>query len=261
MVTKQNVFEMLKNFGILPQDKVTMHISLKAVGEIENGAEGLLDALREYLSEGLLIIPTHTWMGITERPYYSPEETKSCIGVLPNIAAFHPDAVRSYHPTHSVAVFGKQAADYVALEKTYTTPEPSDNCLSRLCEEHGKILLVGVGFENNTYIHSVEEKLEIPNRIGDEIFHIKIKGRDGNLQEIEFRGHAVEGLTCSISSFYPLLEKPFFHMGALSYGSLGNAKVICCDAYKSMKAYEYLSRKIPYDFLLKNEEIPEAYYK
>jgi len=261
MVRKQDVFAMLKSFGISPCDKVTMHTSLRAIGEIECGAEGLLDALREYLSDGLLIVPTHTWAGIADRLYFDPLETKPCIGTFPTVAAFHPDAVRSFHPTHSVAVFGKNAKEYVAQEKTYTTPTPADNCLTRLYQEKGKILLVGVGFESNTYIHAVEEQLDIPNRIGEEVFPVKVKASGGKIIEVNFRGHYVQELSYGISAHYPILEKPFYHMGALTYGKLGNARVMCCDACKTTKAYEYLWQTLQYDFCLKNQEIPEEYYK
>ena len=37
----------------------------------------------------------------------------------------------------------------------------------RLKDVGGKILLVGVGHERNTYIHSVEEVLNVPNRLSD----------------------------------------------------------------------------------------------
>ena len=261
MVSKQDVFTLLESFGISPRDQVTMHTSLKAIGGIEHGADGLLDALREYLSEGLLIVPTHTWAGIAERLYFDPLETKPCIGTFPTVAAFHPEAVRSLHPTHSVAVFGKEAKAYVEQEKTYTTPTPADNCLTRLYQEKGKILLVGVGFESNTYIHSVEERLDIPNRIGEEIFSVKIKASEDKIIEVNFQGHYVQGLSYGISEHYPILEKPFYHMGALVYGKLGNAKVICCDARKTSNAYAYLWNTLQYDFCLQNQEIPEEYYK
>ncbi len=261
MVTKQDVFHMLKSVGIAPCDAVTIHTSLKAVGEIEGGAEGLLDALREYLCDGLLIVPTHTWLGLLERPYYDRAETKPCIGVLPTVAAFHPDAVRSLHPSHSVAVFGKDAAAYVAQEKTYTTGTPTDGCLSRLYEEHGKVLLVGVGFESNTYLHAVEEHLNIPDRTAKESIPVRMKDETGQIKTVDFHGHAVEGLTYSISMHYPILEKPFYHMGALTYGELGNAKVICCDAYKTTEAYAYLYSRMQRDLCRNNEEIPEEYYR
>lgn len=261
MVTKQDIFAMLEGVGIRPDDKVTIHTSLKAVGPIEGGAEALLDALREYLCDGLLLVPTHTWLGIRERDYYDRERTEPCIGVFPNIAAFHPDGVRSYHPTHSVVVFGKGAADYVAQEKTYTTGTPADNCLSRLYQEHGKILLLGVGFESNTYIHAVEEHLGVPDRISSQTINIGLKDEKGEIRTVPFHGHSVKGMTYSISVHYPVLEKPFYHMGVLEYGTLGNAKVICCDAYKTTKAYDYLWKRMGRDVCRNNEEIPEEYYR
>ena len=252
---------MLERVGVLPGDKVTIHTSLRAIGDIEGGAEGLLDALRGYLCEGLLLVPTHTWLGLVERPYYDRAETAPCIGVFPTVAAFHPDAVRSLHPSHSVAVFGKDAADYVAQEKTFTSGTPTDGCLSRLYEEHGKILLVGVGFESNTYLHAVEERLQIPDRMSGNTIPVGMKDENGNIKKVPFRGYAVEGLTYSISVHYPVLEKPFFHMGALTYGTLGNAKVICCDAYKTVRAYARLYERMQCDLCRKNEEIPERCYQ
>lgn len=261
MVTKQDIFAMLEAVGVRPDDKVTIHTSLKAVGPIEGGAETLLDALREYLCDGLLLVPTHTWLGLVERPYYDRKETAPCIGVFPTVAAFHPAAVRSLHPSHSVAVFGKEAAAYVEGEKSFTTGTPTDGCLSRLYEEHGKVLLVGVGFESNTYLHAVEERLAVPDRMSQKTRLVGMKDEEGNIKKISFRGYAVEGLTYSISVHYPVLEKPFYHMGVLEYGKLGNAKVICCDAYKMTKAYDYLWKRMGHDICRNNEEIPEEYYR
>ena len=39
MVTKNDIFELLEGCGIKHNDKVTIHCSLRAVGEIENGAD------------------------------------------------------------------------------------------------------------------------------------------------------------------------------------------------------------------------------
>lgn len=37
---------------------IEIKLLLKAVGAIENGADGLIDSFCEYFSDGLLIIPT-----------------------------------------------------------------------------------------------------------------------------------------------------------------------------------------------------------
>lgn len=47
--------------GILPTDTLKVHASMRAIGEIEGGADTLIDALKETVPEGLLVIPTHTW--------------------------------------------------------------------------------------------------------------------------------------------------------------------------------------------------------
>ena len=61
LLTKQDIFTFLKDAGIKHDDKVTIHSSLRAIGRIENGADGLIDAFCEFLNEGLFIVPTHTW--------------------------------------------------------------------------------------------------------------------------------------------------------------------------------------------------------
>ncbi len=75
--------------------------------------------------------------------------------------------IRSLHPTHSMAGYGKNAAEYLAGEEYNNTPCTPGGCYDRLKDAGGKVLLVGVGHERNTYIHSVEEVLNVPNRLSD----------------------------------------------------------------------------------------------
>ena len=42
--------------GIQPNDTVLIHISLKSVGEVADGADGLIDAFCEYLTDGLFLV-------------------------------------------------------------------------------------------------------------------------------------------------------------------------------------------------------------
>ena len=76
-------------------------------------------------------------------------------------------SMRSLHPTHSMSGYGKNAAEYLAGEEYNNTPCTPGGCYDRLKEVGGKVLLVGVGHERNTYIHSVEEVLNVPNRLSD----------------------------------------------------------------------------------------------
>lgn len=262
MVTKQDVFRMMEGFGIRRDAKVTMHTSLKAIGEIEGGADGLIDAFCEYLCDGLFIVPTHTWANVNkDNPYYDVKTTVPCIGTLPTIAAFRKDAKRSLHPTHSLAVFGREAEAYIRGEERHDTPAPTCGALSRLYDEDGKILLVGVGHEKNTYLHAVDERLNIPNRIHPETYTVTIVDENGKkMQSPPFHTHHTEGLDGGCSDYYPNYKKAFEILGGVTYGKLGNAVVYCCDARKITDIAAKIWERADHDICIKEEELPEDYY-
>jgi len=103
MYTKREIKQQLRQMGILPTDTVLIHTSMKAIGQVEGGPNGLLDAFCEYLSEGLFLVPTHTWDDVTEEnPYCDVRTDVPNIGLIPRTAAKRRDGVRSLHPTHSM---------------------------------------------------------------------------------------------------------------------------------------------------------------
>lgn len=263
MVTKQDVFNFLEEAGIKRDDKVTIHCSLRSIGAIENGADGLVDAFVEYLSEGLFIVPTHTWDNVNRKnPYFDVKTTVPCIGTLAKVAAFRKDGVRSLHPTHSVAVFGKNAAEYVKGEEKSVTPTPVGGALSRLYEENGKILLVGVGHERNTYLHAVDERYDIPDRLNPDTFEITIEDYDGNLHKSPpYHTHHSENCKVCVSEYYPNYKKAFEHTKAVTYHKLGNATVYCCDAVKMTDTVRILWQKTDHDLCIEECPVPASYYE
>lgn len=61
MITKAALLEDLGRAGIDPHGMLLCHFSMKKIGPVENGADTVLDALMEYMKNGLLIVPCHTW--------------------------------------------------------------------------------------------------------------------------------------------------------------------------------------------------------
>lgn len=263
MVTKKDIINFIQETGIKSDDKVTIHCSLRSIGTIENGADGLIDAFCEYLKDGLFIVPTHTWDTVNKKnPFYDVRTSVPCIGTLAKVAAFRTDGVRSLHPTHSVAVFGKNAAEYVKNEEKSSTPTPVNGCLSRLYEENGKILLVGVGHERNTYLHSVDERYDIPDRLNPDTFEITIKDYEGNLHKSPpFHGHFCSAAKACVSEHYPNYKRAFEQTKAVTYHKLGNATVYCCDARKMTDVVKVLWQKTDHDLCIKDCPVPEEYYK
>ena len=260
MITEYDVFQTMEDLQIPRNAKVTIHTSLRAIGGIDGGADGLIDAFRAYLSEGLFLVPTHTWATVNHlNPYYDVRETKPCIGTLPTVAAFRRDGFRSLHPTHSMAGFGREAETFLAGEETVKTPAPVGCALSRLAEdENGYVLLVGVGQESNTFLHAVDE---MANDLCDEHLStvycdmVIVDHNGRRILDRGFRTHARTG-----SDFYPNLDRPFRLTGATTVGRLGSARVICGNCAKMADVMGRILDRTDHDPFKGKEEISEDLY-
>ena len=73
---------------------------------------------------------------------YDPNTEEGCVGIIPNVFSKREGVVRSLHPTHSMAVWGKDAAEYIKGEENCTTPCPPGGCWDRLRDINAKILLL-----------------------------------------------------------------------------------------------------------------------
>ncbi|MBO7451046.1 MAG: AAC(3) family N-acetyltransferase [Clostridiales bacterium] len=262
MLTKKEITDFLKANGIKRDDKVVVHASLRSVGSIENGADGLIDAMADYLDKGLLLIPTHTWDEVCrDNPFYDVRKSVPCIGTLSEVAFRRIDGIRSLHPTHSVVAFGPDAAEYIKGEENCASPAPVGSCLSRLYEENGKVLLIGVGHERNTYLHSVDERLGIPDRLNPNPFVITIKDYNGNfIKTPPFRSHFTAASDTCVSEYYPNYKEALEYTGAVKYAKLGNSTVYICDARKMTDTVKKLWEKADHDLCIRKESIPREYY-
>ncbi len=272
MHTKASILNDLARMNA-PRDKVVLvHTSLRAVGEVEGRGEGFLEALIEYFTAdgGLLMIPTHTWasLGGESDITLDMSSEKTCIGTLPNIAAVHPMAHRSLHPTHSMSVFdGKTkvgepgaAEDFIAGEVMVDTSTSPKGCYGRIYDMGGKILLVGVVHNRDTYLHSVEERMDVPNRLSVNYVPTKIRLKSGDVIERPIRHHHAEGIK-DVSARYPKYEPAFRHYGAIVDGTVGNAAVQLCDARGMADVMKIVRERSGGIELMADEEpLDTAYY-
>ena len=232
-IEAEDIQKMLKQLGISSSNCVTVHTSLKSIGKICGGAETMLNAFCEYLQEGMLVVPTHTWANVNaETPEFNIRTTKPCIGAFPSLCAKvaidHENAVRSLHPTHSAAIFGKKAKVYADGEIQVRSRTPRNGVWGRLYDQNAKVVMIGVGLESNTYLHAVDEEVnDLPE---DEAFYF-----DACLVDMNGKKHKISHMNKMAywtSNLFPKLEPYFFEHGAVSYSRLGNAKVICFDVVK-----------------------------
>lgn len=244
MFTRNDIYAQLRALGVRPSDAILMHTSMKAIGDVEGGAEGFLSFMIDYFAEdGLLLIPTHTWKNLEDlsRPTLDMNSDRTCIGLLPSLAAAHPAASRSLHPTHSMAAFGKRAEDYIAGEIMIDTSTSPRGCYGRLYEAGGKILLCGVGHNRNTYLHSCEERLGVPNRLSREPKPATIRLRSGDVVNRPIYCHEARGCP-DVSAHYPKYEPAFRAANAVRDGFIGGAAAQLCDCVLMYRAMENIRR-------------------
>ena len=120
--TKEDLKEQLRKMGFSGNDAVMVHSSMKALGNVEGGADTVVDAFIEFFSEGMFMTPTHTWKQMSEEyAVFDPKNEPACVGIIPNVFMKKEGVVRSLHPTHSIAAIGKGAEEYVKGEERPAT--------------------------------------------------------------------------------------------------------------------------------------------
>lgn len=260
MYTKDDLKRQLAQMGLKASDTVLIHSSMKAIGMVDGGADVVLDAWMEFFSEGLLLLPTHTWkqMG-PEHRVFDPAEDESCVGLLTNLFLGRRGVVRSLHPTHSIAACGRRAAEYVLGEENCNTPCTPGGGYDRLRAERGKILLVGVGHERNTFIHSVEEVLNVPNRLTARPEEFFVAMPDGRQKKVYMRRH-YNAVQPHISEDFVKLEQAFYDRGAAKKTVFGAASCILCDARRIFEVTRDVLAPDP-ECLVTNDVIPPERWK
>ena len=261
MLTKERLKKQLAEMGIRPDDTVVIHTSMKAIGEVEDGPDGFLDAFCEYLEDGLFLVPTHTWEYVTsENPYYDVRNSVPNIGLIPRTAAFRRDGIRSLHPTHSVWAHGKDAAEFVRDEENAGTPAPPGFCWDKLADREAKILLIGVDHRKNTFIHTIDERVDMPDRLSENAFEVTIVDWNGDVLKRPMRAHECSR-TSTVSLFYGNFEKPMVEMGVQTSGTLGNAQVRVIDAADCRELLLKIYTRAKEDIFVQHMEFPEELYR
>ncbi len=259
MHTKFDLIRDIRSLDVEPTSTLLIHSSMKAIGPVESGADTVLDAWMEYMKDGLLIFPTHTWNRVTKSTDIFDSRTQSsCVGILSELFRQRSGVVRSLHPTHSVAAFGKDALSYVSGEEKATSPLPREGCWGKLLDRDANILFLGCTLRSNTFIHGVEEWNEIPDRVSAWTKPLTLIDQEGKEYHVDMHCHHCEARE-DVSENYGKLEEPFRRLGAIRYGKFGNALCILGNAQKMNEIASKLLKREPNLFLNK-EAIPGDWY-
>ena len=138
--SQADLTDFLSAMGLDGTETLMVHSSMKSIGQVDGGADTVLDALCDFFRDGLLVFPTFTYNSVTINTnlFFHRDNTPSCTGILTELFRKRTGVLRSMHPAHSLAAYGKDAADFVAGHEkcnSSSTPESASKAISWLVSE------------------------------------------------------------------------------------------------------------------------------
>jgi aminoglycoside 3-N-acetyltransferase len=180
--TRENIAADLRALGVRAGDVLIVHSALSALGWVNGGPVAVIQALMDVLTpSGTLVMPAHSgdysdpvdwahppvsqaWHETIRQtmPLFDPQRTPTrAMGRIAELLRTWPDVRRSVHPQVSFAAWGKEAEFVTAgHDLAYSLGESSP--LARMYDLHGRILLIGVGYNRNTSFHLAEYRAPDP---------------------------------------------------------------------------------------------------
>ncbi|MGN8245144.1 aminoglycoside N(3)-acetyltransferase [Cellulomonas soli] len=172
----------LRALGVRPGGVLLVHASLRAIGTVVAGAQGVVLALEDALGPaGTLVMPSQSWQLCdpqylddpqvpAERrdevrdalPAYDPAWTPSrTMGAVAEALRTQPGTLRSGHPHRSFVARGPAAADLLARHDL-DDPVGEGSPLAQVHAAGAQVLLLGVGYDKCTALHLAEARSGLP---------------------------------------------------------------------------------------------------
>jgi len=223
-VAQSDIRSGLYALGIRPGDRVFVHSSLSAFGNVEGGAEAACDALVEAVGpDGTVAVPAFTWGGYHDREtvVFDVRNDPCEVGVVPETFRRRFEAVRSEHVCHSIAAIGADAQDVMG---DGVRPFAEGSSMYRLYELDFWYLFLGCGFGCCTALHTVEELAQVPYRYYRHFEGSTVVRADGSVVP----ARSVEFLRRSpYHNDFGKMKAAYQEAGVLQAGAVGNARILC----------------------------------
>ena len=163
----QKLLRSFKEIGIHEGDLLCVHCKFSALGYVKGGPKAFIEALLASVGpNGTIMMPTFSMSGsmlsyVESGEVFDVRQTKSKVGMLTETFRNIPGAIRSLHPTNSVAAKGRLAQSLVENHENSYTPYGMHTPYGRLASMNGKILMVNTHVQS--FLHHIQEVVEFPN--------------------------------------------------------------------------------------------------
>jgi aminoglycoside 3-N-acetyltransferase len=236
VITKIQLVAELRAIGIKEGDDLLVHSSLSNIGFVENGPKDVVEALLEVVgNKGNVLMPNspnaqYQLDYIRNLECFDVATAKSKLGAISEYFRSLPNAIRSVHPTEPVSCIGPDAEYFTQDHFGELTPYTSKSPFYRISERGGKILYLGVTFDNaGTNLHTLEDAFadfKFPVYF-PEVFEVKVRLKNGVETTLKTKVHNPEqSKKRKCDGLIPLFEKE----GVLEHVKIGKANCLLVDA-------------------------------
>ena len=254
ILTREKLITDLKDLGIEKGDILLVHSSLSRLGHVEGGADTVIDALLEAVGpDGTVLMPVYPIHGdwvefIQAEPVFDPRRSPSYLGKITDVFWRRPGVLRSLHPTHSVAVYGKYAVYLTQDHEKSQSPCGDPSPFEKLMKLNGKILHLGSPFCTTSSFHVVEDMVpDFPKKVYlDEPIFMKYIDIEGIEHSVPVKVHDP---TLASKRIDHVKEKEMeiykycVEFGIVKTGKVGEANVHLIDANGLETVLEILATK------------------
>jgi aminoglycoside 3-N-acetyltransferase len=230
----------LQNLGIKETDTIAVHSSYKALcgdEKIEGGPAAVIEALKDTVKSGTLMLPALSYESVTvQNRVFDVLNTPSCVGILTEVMRKSDGVFRSAHPTHSIAVWGKDAQAITEAHLRDFTPVGPNSPLHELRRRKGKIVFLGCALYANTSMHGVEEMV-IPYYLYGANYNYELILSCGTSIKTDVLSHNFSDVEQRYDRILDVLEKTEYTFGKVLNGDcyVLDAQAVWEKALKKLK--------------------------
>ena len=181
MLSPARLADDLRTLGVHPGDTLMIHVSLRAIGPVQQGPSGVLDALdRAVGPDGTLLMVlgaeiAHDWVNerpeservalLADAPPFDPGSAPVFheVGYFAEVFRRSPGTCVTDNPSGRFGARGRRAETLLAdapWDDYYGPGSP----LERFCDHGGKVLRLGANPDTTTVLHFAEYLADVPNK-------------------------------------------------------------------------------------------------
>jgi len=181
LVPRGQIAQQVRELGLEPGDTVMLHAAVGAIGWIVGGPSEVLGGVLDAIGPDGTLMMYVGWEGspydllanasqvpqalLQLWPAYDPATSRAMHtwSILTEYLRTWPGAKRSQHPDSSFAAVGR-LADELTQDHPLQYGMGERSPLAKLCENNGKVLMLGAPLSSLTLLHHAEHLADVPNK-------------------------------------------------------------------------------------------------